>query len=104
MEKNLRAGFWTELSKKHIGQAEVFVNGFVTWSAGSKRFVIDAWYQNEYVDDRRFQYESSMDLSSQPRPKDKLNGCDVRGAYHHVALRQDDQRFFCFQFLRRFFL
>lgn len=103
MEKNLRAGFWVELNEQEIEQAEVVVNGFVTRSAGSKRFVIDARYQNDYIDDRRFKYESLMDLAPQLRPDDSLIGWDVRGAYHHVALRPDDQRFFCFQCLGRTF-
>lgn len=103
MEKNIESGFWVELTEREAEQAEVVVNGFVTRSAGSKRIVIDARYQNGYIDDRRFKYESLMDLAPQLCPNDNLIGWDVRGAYHHVALRQGDQRHFCFLCLGRTF-
>lgn len=101
--KHLATGSWVELTAEEAAAAPVVVNGFVTQSAGSKRFVIVARYQNSYIEDRRFKYESLLELCPQLRGGDHLIGWDVKGAYHHIALRVEDQDFFCFQCMGRTF-
>lgn len=81
----------------------VTVNGFVTWSAGKQRFVIDARYQNQFIDDRRFKYERLADLAPQLREGDQLISSDVKDAYHHVQLRKADQTYFAFRCMGRVF-
>lgn len=72
MGRCVRLGYWEELYGAEKEKPVVIVNGFVTWSAGKQRFVIDARYQNKEIDDRRFKYEALTDLAPQLRAGDKL--------------------------------
>lgn len=103
MERCVRLGHWKELHGEDKEKPVVIVNGFVTWSAGKQRFVIDARYQNQAIDDRRFKYEALTDLAPQLRAGHQLIGWDVKDAYHHVPLRKADQTYFAFQCMGRVF-
>lgn len=103
MERCVRLGYWEELHGADRQTPVVIVNGFVTWSAGNQRFVIDARYQNRVIDDRRFKYERLMDLAPQLRAGDQLISWDVKDAYLHVPLRKADQTYFAFQCMGRVF-
>lgn len=103
MERCVRLGYWEELYGAEKEKPVVIVNGFVTWSAGKQRFVIDARYQNKEIDDRRFKYEALTDLAPQLRAGDKLISWDVKDAYHHVPLRVADRNYFAFQCMGRVF-
>jgi len=91
MGRCVARGYWTELLGTDREKPVVIVNGFVTHSAGKPRFVIDARYQNEQMEDRAFKYEGLADLAPQLRPEDKLLGWDLKDAYHHLQLRQSDR-------------
>lgn len=103
MERCVRLGYWTELFEEDKSKPVVIGNGFVTRSAGKQRFVIDASYQNEGIEDRSFKYESLADLTPQLRPDDHLLGWDIKDAYHHVRLREVDKPYFAFQCMGRVF-
>lgn len=103
MDRCTRLGYWTELHGVDKTRPVVIVNGFVTWSAGKQRFVIDARHQNAHIDDRRFRYENLFDLAPQLRAGDQLMSWDVKDAYHHVPLREADKTYFAFQCLGRVF-
>lgn len=96
MELCERLENWTELHGSDRERPVVIVNGFVTWSAGKQRIVIDARYQNKVVDDRRFRYEGLQDLAPQLRVGDQLLSCDVKDAYQHIPLRLTDRPYFTF--------
>jgi len=99
----LAKGYWRELFGKEINDQVVIVNGFVVTAANKKRFVLDCRVPNDYIDPRRFKYESLPELAAQLRPGDELIKWDVRDAYHHLLLRAEDRKFFAFQVLGRTF-
>lgn len=103
IERCLAKGYWRELFGKETDQQVVIVNGFVVTAAGKKRFVLDCRVPNDYIDPRRFKYESLTELAAQLRPGDELIKWDVRDAYHHLLLREEDRKYFAIQVLGRTF-
>lgn len=103
IDRCLAKGYWREIFGKEIDQQVVIVNGFVVTAAGKKRFVLDCRVPNDYIDPRRFKYESLTELAAQLRPGDELIKWDVRDAYHHLLLREEDRKYFAFQVLGRTF-
>lgn len=104
IEKNLASGFWKELHGAEIDEAVVIMNGFVTWSAGKQRFVLDCRHTNGFIEDRAFKYEGLLDLAPQLVPGDHLISWDIRKAYHHILLAEKDRPYFCFQCMGRVFM
>lgn len=96
-------GYWREIFDEEIDRQLVIVNGFVVTAAGKKRFVLDCRVPNDYIDPRRFKYESLAELAAQLRPGDRLIKWDVRDAYHHLLLREEDRQYFAFQVFGRTF-
>ena len=56
------------------------------------------------MDVRRFKYETLHDLSQVLRPDDSLLVWDIKDAYHHLLLREVDQRYLAFTTLGRVFI
>jgi len=60
----LAKGYWRELFGNDIDGQVVIVNGFVVTAANKKRFVLDCRVPNDYIDPRRFKYESLPELAA----------------------------------------
>lgn len=103
IQRCLEKGYWRELTKEEADEQVVIVNGFVVTSAGRQRLVLDCRYPSSFIDSRRFKYESLPELAAQLRPRDELIKWDVKDAYHHLLLRQQDRRYFAFQLMGRTF-
>jgi len=63
--------------------------------------VIDYRLPNEYLEQRKFNYESLLDLAPQLRPGDAMLSWDIKDAFFHLEVRPRDRQYLCFTVLGR---
>jgi len=79
-------------------------SAFVVHTAGKARAVLDYKHPNSYVATASCKYETLPDLAQSLRPDDALLSWDVKDAYHHLVIREEDRKYLAFRCLGRFFL
>lgn len=101
--RGLARGFYRELTDEEANKAHCIVGAFVTHSAGKQRLVIDYRVPNQYLEERKFKYESLYDLAPQLRPGDAMLSWDISDAFFHLEIRPTDKKYLCFTALGRVF-
>jgi len=106
LENDLAAGYIREVTGDAAAIAELHCisPAFIVRKGRKPRKVLDYTHPNEYVDVRKFKYETLHDLSQVLRPDDSLLVWDIKDAYHHLTLRAEDQKYLAFTTLGRVFV
>jgi len=106
LEEDLAAGYIKEVTgdAAAIAALHCISPAFIVRKGRKPRKVLDYTHPNAHVDVRKFKYETLNDLSQVLRPDDSMLVWDIKDAYHHLTLREEDQRFLAFTTLRRVFV
>jgi len=106
LEQDLAAGYIKEVTGDTAAIAELHCisPAFIVRNSHKPRKVLDYTHPNAHVDVRKFKYETLNDLSQVLRPDDSLLVWDIKDAYHHLLLREEDQPFLAFTTLGRVFV
>lgn len=86
-----------------IEQLVCISSAFVAHTAQKPRAVYDYKHVNSFTDTASCKYETLPELAQSLRPNDALLTWDVKDAYHHLTLREEDRTFLAFRCLGRFF-
>jgi len=106
LDEDLAAGYIKEVTgdATAIATLHCISPAFIVRKGRKPRKVLDYTHPNAHVDVRRFKYETLHDLSQVLRPDDSLLVWDIKDAYHHLLLREVDQRYLAFTTLGRVFI
>ena len=106
MAKDVAAGYIEEVTgdAATIAALQCISPSFIVRKGRKPRAVLDYTHPNAHVEARRFKYETLHDLSQVLRPDDSLLVWDVKDAYHHLVLREEDRRYLAFTTLGRVFI
>lgn len=78
-------------------------SAFVAHTAQKLRAVYDYKHINSFTETASCKYETLPELAQSLRPNDALLTWDVKDAYHHLTLREEDRTYLAFRCLGRFF-
>eukprot|EP00168_Porphyra_purpurea_P018433 TRINITY_DN6863_c0_g1_i1.p1 TRINITY_DN6863_c0_g1~~TRINITY_DN6863_c0_g1_i1.p1 ORF type:complete len:538 (+),score=38.67 TRINITY_DN6863_c0_g1_i1:899-2512(+) len=103
LERDLAAGYIKEVTGDAAAIAAL--HGISpSFIVRKVRKVLNYTHPNANVDVRKFKYETLHDLFQVLRPDDPLLAWDVKDAYQHLLLREEDQRYLSFTTLGRVFI
>lgn len=97
------SGFVAELPPEEAATAPDVSPTFVIYHP-KNRLVVDLSSKNEYMDDRKFQYETLTGYTTQISPGDHLFSWDLKDAFFHIPLAPADQRRLAFRVGNRVFI
>lgn len=86
-----------------IEQLVCVSSAFVAHTANKPRAVYDYKHVNSFIDTATCKYETLPELAQSLRPNDALLSWDVKDAYHHLTIREQDRTYLAFRCLGRFF-
>lgn len=101
--KWVASGFVAELPREEAATAPDVSPTFVIYHP-KNRLVVDLSAKNEYMDDRKFQYETLTGYTTQISPGDHLFSWDLKDAFFHIPLAPADQRRLAFRVGNRVFI
>lgn len=91
-------------SPKDIDELQCISSAFVAHTARKPRVVYDYKHTNSFMINASCKYETLYDLADTLRPNDALLSWDIKDAYHHLLVRQQDRTFLAFRALGRVFI
>jgi len=106
MAKDMAAGYIEEATgdAAAIAALHCISPSFIVRKGRKPRAVLDYTHPNAHAEAWRFKYRTLHDLSQVLRPDDSLLVWDVKDAYHHLLLREEDRRYLAFTTLGRVFI
>ena len=73
------------------------------WEKNSFRLILNLWAINVFILYRHFKLINIMDILNILTPNCYLSSVDWHLAFNHIAIRDSDQKFLCFQWRQRWF-
>eukprot|EP00168_Porphyra_purpurea_P018165 TRINITY_DN662_c0_g1_i10.p1 TRINITY_DN662_c0_g1~~TRINITY_DN662_c0_g1_i10.p1 ORF type:complete len:892 (+),score=165.22 TRINITY_DN662_c0_g1_i10:970-3645(+) len=105
IQRELEAGYILEVTQQDALDELVCVSSaFVTNQAKKPRKVLDYSHVNDFQELSSCKYETLPELAQSLRPGDALLSWDVKDAYHHLKIREEDRKYLAFKALGRTFV
>lgn len=79
-------------------------SAFVAHTAQKPRAVYNYKHVNEFAEPASCKYEALPELAQTLRANDAMLTWDIKDAYHHLVIREEDRKYLAFRCLGRFFV